>query len=88
MLPEFIALTIYTERLPIKDALTRDLRTAFKTKKISLYLLFTTQLYLDIHNRLRDQVDRDFSQLTKVVSSTRHTIHSTLDFQGDLRSES
>ncbi|KAF2827075.1 hypothetical protein CC86DRAFT_394111 [Ophiobolus disseminans] len=85
VLPEFQVLTMGSKRSPAEDEMTRGLRTVFETKKVSLWLCLAVQLYLDIHNRLRDEVDRSFRELANVADFTRNNIKSTLDFHKDLR---
>jgi hypothetical protein len=85
MLPEFLVLTIGVEQSPAEDEMTRLLRTTFKTKQVTLSLSFAVQLYLDIHNKLRNEVGQAFSQLANIASFARNNIKNTLDFHKDLR---
>jgi hypothetical protein len=85
MLPEFLVLTTGSKRSPAEDEMTRGLRTAFESKKVTLWLCFAVQVYLDIHNRLREEVHRPFEQLTDVATHARKSIKDTSDFHKDLR---
>ncbi|KAI8933054.1 hypothetical protein NX059_009700 [Plenodomus lindquistii] len=85
MLPEF--LIVGCQNTPVDDELTRGLRTAFETKKIPLWLAFALQLYLDIHNCLRDRVDGAFAKLSKAASVARSSIKKSMEFRQELRSD-
>jgi hypothetical protein len=62
MLEEFYFYCRTTEppssRPPVEDELIRGLRDMFTTKEVTLPLAFVTTLFLDIHHKLRDEVDR------------------------------
>ncbi|KZF22043.1 hypothetical protein L228DRAFT_239065 [Xylona heveae TC161] len=85
ILPEFCMICLGLVGDVTEDGLTRGLRTAFKTKKISLSLLLSTQVYLDIHHILRDGVSRGFDDLQKVGRVIGKSIELTLKFHESLR---
>ncbi|OAL53575.1 hypothetical protein IQ07DRAFT_677068 [Pyrenochaeta sp. DS3sAY3a] len=87
MLSEFLVLCIGTPLAPAEDELTRGLRETFKTKKITLWVVFAVQLFLDIHNTLRAEVDQAFASLSDVASLVRNSIKNTFEFHKDLRIE-
>ncbi|KAH7396178.1 hypothetical protein BKA66DRAFT_409453 [Pyrenochaeta sp. MPI-SDFR-AT-0127] len=85
ILPEFVALTTEFEPSPAEDEMTRCVRDMLETRKVTLTMAFATQLYLDIHSELRDQVGAAFFTLSTVASFVRKNIKETLEFHKDLR---
>ncbi|RDW86803.1 uncharacterized protein DSM5745_03445 [Aspergillus mulundensis] len=64
--------------VPVEDRLTKDLKVMFKTRKISLSLLFGVQTFLDIHYSLEGvYVGRGFEDLSEFSALVRDTISST-----------
>lgn len=85
MLSEFAALITEFEPSPAEDEMTRTLRDMLETRDITFTTGLATQLFLDIHSRLRDQVERVFFKLSTVASFTRKSIKETLEFHKDLQ---
>jgi hypothetical protein len=71
-LPEFCYLCLRTTKMPAEDELTRGLREMFRTREIPFWLVFATQVFLDIHHELRDQVNRGYNEL----HNTARVIHN------------
>ncbi|KAF1848087.1 uncharacterized protein K460DRAFT_67935 [Cucurbitaria berberidis CBS 394.84] len=88
MLPEFTAMTSIFERSPAEDELTVGIRNMFETKEVTLSLAFASQLFIDIHNRLRDKAQAAFFKLSAVASFTRNNIKENFRFHEGLRSSS
>ncbi|KAH7079740.1 hypothetical protein FB567DRAFT_607183 [Paraphoma chrysanthemicola] len=86
MLPEFLMLARKTVACPTEDEFTRGLRLFFMTKHLPLWVCFATQIYIDIHNVLREKAGEPFRQLANITSHTRDNIRRNLDFHKDLSS--
>ncbi|KAL4908040.1 hypothetical protein BDW74DRAFT_175825 [Aspergillus multicolor] len=70
--------------MPVEDRLTKDLKVMFKTRKITLSLLFGLQTFLDIHYALKgDPITRGFEDLNEFSAHVRDTISSTKAFRTD-----
>jgi hypothetical protein len=85
MLSEFFTAKFIPEQFPAEDELSRGLQTMFKTKDITLSLIFAATLFLDIHHILRDRVNQCFGRLTATAQYARATISQNFEFHKDLR---
>jgi hypothetical protein len=91
MLPEFVYYCRTVEpvhfRQPVKDELGRSLRVMFKTKQVTLPLVFAATLFLDIHHILREEVSFGFqrqttaTQFVKVDIEEEPKLHEGIDMQ-------
>ncbi|KAH6639064.1 hypothetical protein C7974DRAFT_304256 [Boeremia exigua] len=87
MLPEFyFHCDFVTKRAPppVEDEFTRELRTMFKTKQVTLPLVFAATLFLDIHHILRGEVDNGFKRLTAATHFVTGDIEEELKFHKDI----
>lgn len=64
MLPDFFIATKEEKLSGPEDGLTGGLRVGFTTKKLSLWVVFATQIYLDIHHVLRQDVHAGFMDMS------------------------
>ena len=62
ILPEFFVLS-KTNAMLLSDELTQGIRDMCKTKNIPLWVVYATQIYLDIHHILRADVVRGLAEL-------------------------
>ena len=77
-LPEFCLLGDSKVQYPGEDELTKGLREMYKTKKISLFLCFATQVYLDITHIRRDKIGSSFQDLQAVGTEAKKTLNTAL----------
>ncbi|KAI4155207.1 MAG: hypothetical protein LQ340_001140 [Diploschistes diacapsis] len=70
-----------------EDELTRGLRDAFRTKELPLWLIFATQVYVDIHHVLRGYVSNGISDLQKTGKYLYDSIDQIFKFHASLRIE-
>lgn len=87
MLLDFFLICGATAPSLAEEELTWGLRAAFKMKKVTLWLVFAVQVYLNIYNILRDKVDGAFATLSSIASIARNSINKTFEFYKDLRIE-
>ncbi|KAK0508380.1 hypothetical protein JMJ35_009464 [Cladonia borealis] len=77
-LPEFCLLGDSKVQFPGEDELTKGLREMYKTKKISLFLCFATQIYLDITHIRRDRIGSSFHDLQAIGRQAKKTLNTAL----------
>ena len=77
-LPEFCLLGDSKVQFPGEDELTKGLREMYKTKKISLFLCFATQIYLDITHIHRDRIGSSFHDLQATGRQAKKTLNNAL----------
>ena len=77
-LPEFCLLGDSKVQFPGEDELTKGLREMYKTKKISLFLCFATQIYLDITHIRRDRIGSSFRDLQATGRQAKKTLNNAL----------
>ncbi|KAL4746297.1 hypothetical protein BDW72DRAFT_38445 [Aspergillus terricola var. indicus] len=53
ILPEFCMVERFEMQMPVWDAITRGLVEFIKTKRVTLWLCFASQIFLDVHHILR-----------------------------------
>lgn len=70
---------------PVEDELLRGMREMDATHKLPFYLVFATQIYLDIHHLLRDQVARGLEEMAHQTNMMRNNLQSHLDFHKNLK---
>lgn len=85
VLPEFCVLARYPKTIPAEDNFTCGMREMIKTKKVSIALVLATQIFLDVHHILRDQIVTGFSDLVKSAQYVANNIERAQEFHKDLR---
>jgi hypothetical protein len=73
-LPEFIASNTVKSEVPIEDEFSIGLRSMFATKKVTLWVTFAAQIFLDIHHTLRVDTVRGLSQLRTSGANATSTL--------------
>ncbi|KAK1138577.1 hypothetical protein N8T08_002371 [Aspergillus melleus] len=68
---------------PFEDEFTRGLRLMFKTHDVPIWLVFATQVILDIHHALRGNVKKAFSEL-KTSARSMEAVNENLELQSSL----
>ncbi|RAH42005.1 uncharacterized protein BO95DRAFT_467333 [Aspergillus brunneoviolaceus CBS 621.78] len=63
ILPEFCMFNTFGIHLPAEDSITRGLVEFAKTKKVSLWLCFAAQVFLDVHHAMRHSTLGAFGDL-------------------------
>ncbi|KAG5298448.1 hypothetical protein I7I48_07896 [Histoplasma ohiense] len=63
ILPEFCLFDTFKIRMPTEDAITRGLTEFSKTKKVTLWLCFASQIFLDVHHIMRHSTLSAFEDL-------------------------
>ncbi|PYI32590.1 hypothetical protein BP00DRAFT_147217 [Aspergillus indologenus CBS 114.80] len=63
ILPEFCMFDTFGIHLPAEDAITRGLVEFAKTKRVSLWLCFAAQIFLDVHHAMRHSTLGAFGDL-------------------------
>lgn len=85
VLPEFAYLCFKTDRKPPEDELTRGLREVFMTHEIPYWVIFASQVFLDIHHVLRGKVDRGYNDLCRIATEIDGHIEDNQEFHKSLR---
>lgn len=83
-LPNFPLLEKAHEAIPVEDELTTGLREMTKTKRVTLWLSFAAQVYLDIHHVLRADVDQGSRNLKLTCLRAKKIIRDYTTFSRDL----
>ena len=68
-----------------EDHLMRGIKLLQKDGKMSLWLAFAGQCYLEAHYVMHDKVDRPLQELRQLAMATRQTAIETLKYHADLR---
>ncbi|KAL5340459.1 hypothetical protein BJX70DRAFT_361012 [Aspergillus crustosus] len=63
ILPEFCMLDTFKLQMPAEDVITRGIAEFAKTKNVSLWLCFASQIFLDIHHSMRHSALGAFGDL-------------------------
>ncbi|KAJ6034684.1 uncharacterized protein N7446_009438 [Penicillium canescens] len=63
ILPEFCMVDTFKIQMPIEDAITRGLTEFAKTKRVTLWLCFVSQIFLDVHHIMRHSTLGAFGDL-------------------------
>jgi hypothetical protein len=63
ILPEFCMLDPFKVQMPVEDVLTRGLAEFAKTKRVTLWLCFASQIFLDVHHTMRHSTLGAFADL-------------------------
>ncbi|PLN80412.1 hypothetical protein BDW42DRAFT_201293 [Aspergillus taichungensis] len=63
ILPEFCMLDTFKIQMPTEDVITRSLAEFAKTKKVTLWLCFVSQIFLDVHHTMRHSTLGAFGDL-------------------------
>ena len=63
ILPEFCMLNTFKIQMPTEDAITRGLVEFAKTKEVTLWLCFASQIFLDVHHTMRHSTLGAFGDL-------------------------
>ncbi|OBR02075.1 Ank-repeat protein mbp1 [Colletotrichum higginsianum IMI 349063] len=89
LLMEFFTELITVVRLipgyPVEDEFLREMRRFDKTPVISLSLVFTAQVFLDIHHTMRAATRRSFEAMVKETSVMDNSLGSHLEFHKHLK---
>lgn len=80
ILAEFSVLGHFKAVLPGQDELTRGLMEMYDTKKVTTWLCFATQIYLDINHILRRQIRKGLEDMTVAGKSAKLSLQATLKF--------
>lgn len=79
-LPDFCMMAIGNVDPVGQDELTRGLKEMCRTKKASTWLLFATQVFLDINHLLRLQVSRGLQELRVSGGEAKKSLKNALKF--------
>lgn len=63
ILPEFCMVDTFKIQMPTEDAITRGLTEFAKTKRVTLWLCFVSQIFLDVHHIMRHSTLGAFGDL-------------------------
>ncbi|KAF7555441.1 hypothetical protein G7Z17_g2142 [Cylindrodendrum hubeiense] len=89
ILAEFFTEAVTLARLvpnyPVEDEFIRGVRQLDKTGKIPFYLIYATQLLLDIHHIIRDRASSAVESLFKQTTTMRDELSSHLQFHKNLK---
>ena len=85
VLPQFAFLAEIGASVLGEDELTRGLKDFMRNKKMSLWLLFGVQCFLEAHHTLRDRVSRAFSELKLFAHGVKATAEENFEFHKTLR---
>lgn len=85
ILPDFYLACCSTPVFYSEDEFMKGLRSAFKTKNVPLWLVFATQVYLDVHHILRDGVSEWYAYLFELDRVFTNSIEANFEFHNSLR---
>ncbi|GKZ37932.1 hypothetical protein AbraIFM66950_009795 [Aspergillus brasiliensis] len=80
ILPEFCMFDTFRFQTPTSDAITQGLVEFAKKKKVTLWLCFTSQIFLDIHHIMRHSTLGAFGDLRMSGLRIQKTIDDYLEF--------
>ncbi|KAF5011827.1 hypothetical protein FDECE_2117, partial [Fusarium decemcellulare] len=72
---------------PVEDEFTRGLREVDRTGKMPFYLVFASQILLDIHHIIRDGAYDAFETLSTQTTTMDNDLQRHIDFHKDLKSD-
>ena len=84
MLLDFYIVTTKMKPILPEDELTRGLRVIFETKKLSLWVIFALQVYLDINYVLQDDLARGYWDFSKFAESVHVSINRNFELFQDI----
>jgi hypothetical protein len=87
ILPDFCVFAFRHGSIPSEDEMTRGIGEMAKEKRVSIWLSFAAQVYLDIHHILREKVGRGFDDLTSSAKYVQSNIRQVMKFHENLRIE-
>ncbi|KAK4168249.1 hypothetical protein QBC43DRAFT_201563 [Cladorrhinum sp. PSN259] len=73
------------DNYPVHDKMMRGMKEALKTGQSPFYLVFATQIFLDIHHILREEVPDVAKHVINQISTIGETIGRHLEFHKDLK---
>ncbi|KKK16427.1 hypothetical protein P175DRAFT_0430531 [Aspergillus ochraceoroseus IBT 24754] len=82
ILPEFCMVNKFKIEMPIEDAITRGLAEFAKTKRVTLWLCFASQIFLDVHHIMRHSTLDAFGDLRMSGLRIQKTIDDYLKLSG------
>ncbi|KAI0383379.1 hypothetical protein F5Y04DRAFT_287511 [Hypomontagnella monticulosa] len=82
---ELIGIIRGFRHLPVKDELLRGIEEWDDTRTISFYLVFATQIFLDIHRIMRESVDQGFKTLETSLNIWDHEIDEHMKFHEEIK---
>ncbi|PYH81313.1 hypothetical protein BO82DRAFT_336425 [Aspergillus uvarum CBS 121591] len=86
VLSEFVYLhLLLPQPEPHEDEITRGIRKMLDTHQIPLWLVFASQIFLDIHHCLEGDVVNGFADLTNTAKCIQSSIELNQEFFADLR---
>ncbi|PYI35005.1 hypothetical protein BP00DRAFT_463023 [Aspergillus indologenus CBS 114.80] len=86
VLSEFVYLhLLLPQPEPHEDEITRGIRKMFDTHQIPLWLVFASQIFLDIHHCLEGDVVNGFADLTNTAKCIQSSIELNQEFFAHLR---
>jgi hypothetical protein len=78
ILPEFCMVDRFGIQMPVQDAVTRGLVEFIKTKRVTLWLCFASQIFLDVHHIMRHSKLGAFEDLRMLGLRIQKTIDDYL----------
>ncbi|EED24643.1 conserved hypothetical protein [Talaromyces stipitatus ATCC 10500] len=78
ILPEFCLIDTFKIQMPTEDAITRGLSEFAKTKRVTLWLCFASQIFLDVHHIMRHSTLGAFGDLRMAGLRIQKTIDDYL----------
>ncbi|RDW70580.1 uncharacterized protein DSM5745_08091 [Aspergillus mulundensis] len=78
ILPEFCMLDTFKIQMPTEDAITRGICEFARTKMVTLWLCFSTQIFLDVHHIMRHSTLGAFGDLRMAGIRIQKTIYEYL----------
>ena len=76
---EFLALFVPKDLFLVKDELTQGLYQMMETSEIPMWLCFATQVYLDIHHTMRNDVGTALADLQALGAMLKGTVEEFLE---------
>lgn len=70
---------------PVEDELLRGMKEMDETHKVPFYLVFSAQVYLDIHHLLRGRVGNGLQEMAHQTNMMRNDLKSHLTFHKNLK---
>ncbi|KAK4111504.1 hypothetical protein N656DRAFT_837525 [Canariomyces notabilis] len=87
MFTELVTVGRLVDDFPVQDELMRGIKEMDKTREISFHLVFSAQVFLDIHHVLRYEADHPFQQLMKQLDYMETSLRRQMEFHEGLEFE-
>lgn len=83
---ELITIARLIDGYPVEDEFLQGMRALKKTGKVPFLLVFTAQIFLEIHHTMRSRGRQSFESIMRETNFVHDELESHLDFHKSLKS--